>query len=162
MVLFSGDNAATQAVQNILRLVGGNGAKLLQDASSKNLLPQQPPIVIHNMPPAPSEALTEKNGWRGELMKFLMGAGVCWASYVVFSQLLPESLKELLPVTRQFFDQAVTSLGQGIIRVRDVSIELFIMTCDIRMTSICAFFSPPSLFRDSTDPLLSLCNHRRC
>ena len=120
VVLFSGDNAATQAVQNILRLVGGNGAKLLQDASSKNLMPQQP-IVIHNMPPAPSESITEKNGWRGELMKFAMGAGACWASYVVFSQLLPESLKELLPVTRQFFDQAVTSLGQGIIRVRDVS-----------------------------------------
>lgn len=121
-MLFSGDNAATQAVQNILRLVGGNGAKLLQDASSKNLMPQQP-IVIHNMPPAPSESITEKNGWRGELMKFAMGAGACWASYVVFSQLLPESLKELLPVTRQFFDQAVTSLGQGIIRVRDVLSE---------------------------------------
>jgi hypothetical protein len=82
---------------------------------------QQQPIVIHNMQPAISDSKSERNGgWRNELIKFAMGAGACWVSYVVFSQLLPESLKELLPVTRQFFDKAVTSLGQGIIRVRDV------------------------------------------
>jgi hypothetical protein len=38
-------------------------------------------------------------------------------------------LKELLPVTRQFFDQAVTSLGQGIIRVRDVLSEQIAVLC---------------------------------
>jgi len=32
---------------------------------------------------------------------------------------LPEQIKELLPVTRKYFEGAVTSLGQGIIRVRD-------------------------------------------
>ncbi len=87
-------------------------------------MPQQP-IVIHNISPATSNSLAEKN-WKGELTKFLLGASVCWGSYVIFSQLLPESLKELLPVTRQFFDQAVTSLGQGIIRVRDVSISRYL------------------------------------
>lgn len=122
-MIFSGDNAASQAVQNFLRLVGGNGAKLLQDASqSKNFMPQQP-IVIHNISPATSNSSAVEKNWRGELTKFLLGASVCWGSYVIFTQLLPESLKELLPVTRQFFDQAVTSLGQGIIRVRDVSIS---------------------------------------
>ena len=130
LVLFSGDNAASQAVQNFLSLVGGNGAKLLSDASaSRNLMAQQQPIVIHNMQPAISDSKSERNGgWRNELIKFAMGAGACWVSYVVFSQLLPESLKELLPVTRQFFDKAVTSLGQGIIRVRDVSI---LIVCDL-------------------------------
>lgn len=125
IVIFSGDNAASHAVQNIIRLVGGNGAKLLGDvsSSSKNLTAQQP-IVIHNIPPVirSDSNSAEKNGWRGIVIQFSIGAGACWVSYVLLSQLLPESIKELLPVTRQFFDQAVTSLGQGIIRVRDVSV----------------------------------------
>jgi hypothetical protein len=126
IVLFSGDNAASQALQNILRLVGGNGAKLLSDASSstRNLMPQQP-IVIHNIPPVlSSDSNSAKNGWRVALINIGMGAGACWLSYVVLSQVLPESLKELLPVTRQFFDKAVTSLGEGIILVRDVSNDM--------------------------------------
>ena len=145
LVLFSSDNAATKVVQDILRLVGGNGAKLLQDASqSRNLMPQQP-IVIHNVPPVVNDSSSSEKNWRGELIKFACGAGACWCSYILFSQLLPESIKELLPVTRQFFDQAVTSLGQGIIRVRDVSDCLYIpVYYDIMM---CVWFmhscSPP-------------------
>ncbi|KAL7451248.1 hypothetical protein ACHAWC_003073, partial [Mediolabrus comicus] len=46
-------------------------------------------------------------------------SGTCWTAYIIFSQYLPEQIKELLPVTRKYFEGAVTSLGQGIIRVRD-------------------------------------------
>jgi hypothetical protein len=88
IVIFSGDNAASQAVQNFLRLVGGNGAKLLQDASqSRNLMPQQP-IVIHNISPATSNSLAEKN-WKGELTKFLLGASAAGAVMSSFRNCFP-------------------------------------------------------------------------
>eukprot|EP00804_Cyclotella_cryptica_P010575 CCRYP_021013-RA/>CCRYP_021013-RA protein AED:0.15 eAED:0.15 QI:188/0.5/0.33/1/0.5/0.33/3/0/352 len=130
VVIFTGDNGVSKAAQEIantlFRLVSGNGGALLRDASlsSHNLMPQQP-IVIHNVSPSMSSDISRNSGrpGLGMLIQLSMGAGACWASYVLLSQLLPESIKELLPVTRQFFDQAVTSLGQGIIRVRDVLSE---------------------------------------
>ncbi|EED90489.1 predicted protein [Thalassiosira pseudonana CCMP1335] len=127
-VIFTGDNGVSKAAQDIaqtaFRLVSGrNATSLLREASlSQNTQPQQP-IVIHNISPSSSESFRYgRYGW-GMVIQLSLGAGACWGAYIVFSQVLPESVKELLPVTRKFFDNAVTSLGQGIIRVRDVLSE---------------------------------------
>lgn len=129
VVIFTGENGVSKAAQDIAKIAfkivtGQSGDALLKDAalSSQHLRPQQP-IVIHNIAPSErSGSYSSRYGW-GTLIQLTMGAGACWAGYVVFSQLLPDSLKELLPVTRKFFDKAITSLGQGIIRVRDVLSE---------------------------------------
>ena len=53
------------------------------------------------------------------LVQLTLGAGLCWGSYIIFSNLLPEQIKEMLPVTRKFFDAAITSLGKGILQVKE-------------------------------------------
>lgn len=77
--------------------------------------------MIHNISPSNS-AVSKDSGKYGAIIQLSMGAGACWAIYILGAQLLPESIKELLPVTRQFFERSVTSLGKGIIKVRDVSV----------------------------------------
>ena len=57
------------------------------------------------------------------LVQITLGAGLCWGSYLVFSTILPEQIKEMLPVTRKFFDTAITSLGKGILQVKDTLSE---------------------------------------
>jgi hypothetical protein len=74
----------------------------------------QQPIVIH----------TVSGGGSGKpfvsyILQLAMGAGVCWGSYMIMASILPEAAKGLLPVTRGFFSTAITSLGKGIINVRD-------------------------------------------
>lgn len=99
LVVFSSDNAATKVVQDILRLVGGNGAKLLQDASqSRNLMPQQP-IVIHNVSPAIQESSSGQKNWRGELIKFACGAGACWCSYILVRSFNRMFVSFVMPLT---------------------------------------------------------------
>lgn len=134
-VIFTGDNGVSKAAQDIGRIAfklmtgqNGSAASLLfdGDAAKSSLLASQlqQPIVIHNVNPAGDGAYRSSSSslsMRGisVLFQVTLGAGCCWVSYVALSQLLPEHLKELLPVTRKFFDTAITSLGQGIIRVRD-------------------------------------------
>ena len=135
-VIFTGDNGVSKAAQEVAQIAirlatGKNASALLSEATSSSSHnhyphPNQQPIVIHNVSPSSSELSSRSSGrffgW-GFLIQIGIGAGACWGAYIVFSQLLPESVKELLPVTRKFFDTAVTSLGQGIIRVRDALSE---------------------------------------
>eukprot|EP00579_Thalassiosira_antarctica_P000342 CAMPEP_0201867790 /NCGR_PEP_ID=MMETSP0902-20130614/1909_1 /ASSEMBLY_ACC=CAM_ASM_000551 /TAXON_ID=420261 /ORGANISM="Thalassiosira antarctica, Strain CCMP982" /LENGTH=458 /DNA_ID=CAMNT_0048393019 /DNA_START=278 /DNA_END=1654 /DNA_ORIENTATION=+ len=129
-VLFTGDNGVGKAAQEIasvaFRLVTGrdglNGAALLREAALNNSnlhltggqSQQQQPIVIHSV-----SSNSRSGGWTGTIIQLTLGAGACWTAYLVFSNFLPEQIKEMLPVTRKFFESAVTSLGQGIIAVRD-------------------------------------------
>ena len=78
------------------------------------------PIVIHtsgSSSDSSGKLLTDKP--LIFLVQLTLGAGLCWGSYIVFSNLLPEQIKEMLPVTRKFFDAAVTSLGKGILQVKE-------------------------------------------
>lgn len=135
-VVFTGDNGVSVAAKEIasiaFRLVTGkdgpSGAALLREAALSNQLTfaqastdkqaQQQPIVIHSV----SDTRSGK-GWIATIVQLSVGAGACWGAYLVFSNLLPDHIKEMLPVTRKFFESAVTSLGEGILRVRDVLSE---------------------------------------
>lgn len=134
-VVFTGDNGVSVAAKEIasiaFRLVTGrdapSGAALLREAALSNQSEsafrpasasgqaQQQPIVIHSV----SDTRSGK-GWTATIVQLSVGAGACWGAYLVFSNFLPEQIKEMLPVTRKFFESAVTSLGEGILRVRDV------------------------------------------
>mmetsp|Transcript_15511 Transcript_15511/g.44905 ORF Transcript_15511/g.44905 Transcript_15511/m.44905 type:complete len:408 (+) Transcript_15511:421-1644(+) len=78
------------------------------------------PIIIHTSSGSSSgggKLLTERP--LVLLVQLTLGAGLCWGSYIVLSTVLPEQIKEMLPVTRKFFDAAVTSLGKGILQVKE-------------------------------------------
>ena len=78
------------------------------------------PIVIHtsgSSSDSSGKLLTDKP--LIFLVQLTLGAGLCWGSYIIFSNLLPEQIKEMLPVTRKFFDAAITSLGKGILQVKE-------------------------------------------
>jgi hypothetical protein len=75
--------------------------------------PSSQPIIIHNL-----SGRNEK--WIGTLIQVVFGAGLIWGSFAVFSNFLPDAVKELLPVTKRVFDTAVESLGNGIINLKDV------------------------------------------
>ena len=78
------------------------------------------PIVIHtsgSSSDSSGKLLTERP--LIFLVQLTLGAGLCWGSYIIFSNLLPEQIKEMLPVTRKFFDAAITSLGKGLLQVKE-------------------------------------------
>ena len=81
----------------------------------------QAPIVIHTTAGGANGRLAEKP--LVMLVQLTVGAGLCWGSYIIFSNLLPEQIKEMLPVTRKFFDAAITSLGKGILQVKETLTE---------------------------------------
>jgi low affinity Fe/Cu permease len=54
------------------------------------------------------------------LVQWTMGAVLIWSSFSILQNILPDKVKEMLPVTRHVFDTAVTSLGNGIVNIRDV------------------------------------------
>jgi len=139
-VIFTGDNGVSRAAQEIagiaFRLATGKDAASLMSAggllkeaalsgsAATNALnsnggnSQQQPIIIHSVSSSDS-----RGGLATTIIKLSLGAGGCWAAYIVFSNLLPDQIKEMLPVTRKFFESAVTSLGKGILMVRDTLSE---------------------------------------
>ena len=136
--LFTGDNGVSKACQDVaticFRLVTGrdslpSSAALLREAAlghSNQTLHnggghQQQPIVIHSHA-APSSN-SKYGSWTTLIIQVGFGSFACWTAYFLFSNFLPDQLKEMMPVTRKFFESAVTSLGNGIIRVRDALSE---------------------------------------
>lgn len=128
-VIFTGDNGVSRAAQEVasiaLSLVAGrDGRALLREAAlgsaatraAQGSAGSNQPIIIHHSSSGNDGGL---GGWTAAVVRLGIGAGACWTAYVVFANFLPDNVKEMLPVTRRFFESAVTSLGQGIIRVRD-------------------------------------------
>lgn len=136
-VIFTGDNGVSKAAREITTialklttgkdltsLLLGESSLLANSVNNRNHGGGGAPIVIHNIQPSSSDSSSNRNllnrsGWTGTLLHLTLVSGTCWTAYIIFSQYLPEQIKELLPVTRKYFEGAVTSLGQGIIRVRD-------------------------------------------
>lgn len=134
MIVINGqdkDNAISRAAQEIanvaFRLVTGGGdgwrslSLLREERLNQQHLQQQQPIVIHSHHSSDSKA--SGNWIITTIVQVGLGAGACWTAYLLFTNCLPESIKEMMPVTRKFFESAVTSLGQGILRVRDALSE---------------------------------------
>src|SRR5210317_1993046 len=131
-VIFTGDNGVSKAAREIatiaLKLTTGKdlSSLLLGEASLANSVFSGKngtnnhgggggaPIVIHNIQPSSSDSsssnrnLLNRNGWTGTLIHLTLVSGTCWTAYIIFSQYLPEQIKELLPVTRKYFEGAVT------------------------------------------------------
>ena len=74
------------------------------------------PIVIHT---GGSAVNGGDSGVVTTIVKYGCGAGTIWVAYMVANQMLPEWAKDMLPVSRKFFDRAVTNLGKGILNVKD-------------------------------------------
>jgi hypothetical protein len=77
------------------------------------------PIFIHT----PSPTIIDHRGEKGlgnTIVVYAIGAGACWVSYIVITNALPDAIKEMLPVTRKFFEKTAKTLGQGILNVKEV------------------------------------------
>jgi hypothetical protein len=94
-------------------LSDGNGA-----SSNSNGLQ---PIVIHAGGPQGGSYFGGGSGGSITyvLVQLGVGAGLCWGSYALLVQVLPEAAKNMLPVSQATFKTAVTSLGKGLIHVRE-------------------------------------------
>lgn len=70
---------------------------------------------------------SRNSSWIMTIVHVGLGATACWTAYVILSNFVPDAIKELMPVTRKYFETAVTSLGQGIIRVREALTEQLVV-----------------------------------
>ena len=122
-------DAAVRTAQITAQLAAGVPLSAILEAgehSSRRLAHGAPasaqaPIVIHTTSSGGGAGMAQKP--LVLLVQLTIGAGLCWASYIVFSNFLPEQIKEMLPVTRKFFDAAITSLGKGILQVKETLSE---------------------------------------
>lgn len=108
---------ALQLVQRaLLALSDGSGGHAHSVASG----PQ--PIVIHaggGSAGGSAGSASSGSGLYYAILQLSLGAGLCWGSYVLLINVLPEQAKNMLPVTQGTFKAAVTSLGKGILHVKD-------------------------------------------
>lgn len=85
---------------------------------------QQAPIIIQTPTPTVVSNNNSSNGIGrglfGIVAYAVVGAGVCWAGYAIFTNVLPEALSQMLPVTRQIFEETSKLLGKGIHNVKEV------------------------------------------
>lgn len=123
-------DAATRAVTMAVQLAAGVPLSTIMEAQEREQArkgaktdaahPQAPaPIVIHTGGAGSAGGALFGGRPTAVLVQLVAGAGLCWGSYIVLSNVLPDQIKEMLPVTRKFFDAAVTSLGNGILQVKD-------------------------------------------
>jgi hypothetical protein len=110
--LLGGDKVRSLIQENLLKALSSSPSSIGQD-TSRHLSP----IVIHTG--GGMHAHSNSRGYVGLALQLTFGAASCWAAYAFISTLMPECIKEVLPVNRKLFDRAVKSLGEGIIHVKD-------------------------------------------
>lgn len=114
VIAIAGTDNLSLALQRALQMTTQIGG----DVDNRSIsAARQQPIVIHT---GQSSSATTGSKYITSLMQITVGAGACWVGYVAVTNFLPDAIKELMPVTRKFFDAAVTTLSQGILNVRDV------------------------------------------
>ena len=82
---------------------------------------QQQPIIIQT--PAPTVyhgGSSSKSTVTSVVTYAVVGAGVCWAGYMVIVTVLPDAVSQLLPVTKQCFEKTSKTLGRALLNVREV------------------------------------------
>ena len=118
---------ALQLLQRALLAISDGANSGTSSSSSNNHVGNAPtPIVIHagNAGAAGGSSGTGK-GLYYAVLQLSLGAGLCWGSYALLVNVLPEQAKNMLPVTQGTFKAAVTSLGKGLLHVKDtLSAEL--------------------------------------
>lgn len=95
-----------------------HGAAFLQNTEPRNQGASSQPIIIHQSVPAAAGSSA-----KGIAIRLVLGASLCWGSYVVLVTVLPEQAKQLLPVNKAVFNQAVTSLGKAVLNLKDTLLE---------------------------------------
>lgn len=122
-VLSLAANEIAGVAYRILTGVTREAALLREEAALAGRLqygqgPQPQPVVIYQ------QSSGSRGGyWIATIVQVGLGATACWTAYVILSNFLPDTIKEMMPVTRKYFETAVTSLGQGILRVRETLTE---------------------------------------
>jgi len=95
-----------------------HGAAFLQYPAPPNQGVSNQPIIIHQSVPAVGGSSA-----KGIVVRLVVGSVLCWGSYVVLVTVLPEQAKQLLPVNKAIFNQAVTSLGKAVLNLKDTLLE---------------------------------------
>jgi len=93
------------------------GSSNFSDGRSQVATPPPAPIIIQT--PSSSRDSSSLIPGTGTFVYAVVGAGVCWAGYIVCIELLPDAVTELLPVTKRAFQQATKALGEGISNVKE-------------------------------------------
>lgn len=101
-----------------LALHKGTQAFLLPPAHPNQASSSSQPIVIHQTVPAAGSSSKMTT-----VIQLVIGAGCCWGTYVLLVQMLPESMKGMLPVSTTVFNRAVSSLGKAIINLKETLME---------------------------------------
>lgn len=98
-------------------VVVGDASQVVGSIEPKAALPSN--IIIHQTPSNNGKGSMESI--TGTVTTVIVGSGACWAAYMVVTNFdcIPDYVKEMLPVTRQFFDQTSKKLGRGIISVKE-------------------------------------------
>lgn len=96
----------------------GNGGGLVGGSGNQRASAAATPIVIH-AGNAGTTSSSGTSGLYGLAIQLSVGAGLCWGSYALLVNVLPEQAKNMLPVTQGTFKSAVTSLGKGLLNVKD-------------------------------------------
>ena len=112
--------AAPDKVMDLLQslLLSGQRSLLSQSDSSSN---NNRPIIIHTSGGGGANgSQSTTSSLVTTVVTYCAGAGAVWVSFTVLSNLLPDYLNQLLPVTRRVFDRAAQNLAQGIHNVKDV------------------------------------------
>lgn len=112
-------------LQKALLAISDNGGG---GSGERNVTGSPTPIVIHAGGGGPAMGGGGGGAGRGVygvLVQLSVGAGLCWGSYALLINVLPEQAKNMLPVTQGTFKTAVSSLGKGLLQVKDaLSAEL--------------------------------------
>lgn len=114
--LYGNENVCNSLLNGIQKLLVGTAiaSNSYHSISRGSISPQSPQsIVIHG-------GMGSSSSLIHHVVQWTIGAILIWGSFSMLQNILPEKVKELLPVTRQVFDTAVTSLGNGIVNIRDV------------------------------------------
>lgn len=112
--LLGGDKVRSIIQENLLKTLLLSPSPIVPDNSRHSA-----PIVIHTGGGRMHDSHSNYRGFVGLALQVTIGAASCWAAYAFISTLMPDCVKEILPVNRRLFDRAVKSLGEGIISVRD-------------------------------------------
>jgi hypothetical protein len=112
-----------EQVHVLISRLKGDSLRLGDDARSNSATNSMAPIIIQT----PSPMIIGDHGGKSSsgtvvaiVTKAAIGAGVCWAGYVVCAHILPEQVAQYFPVTRAIFDKTTQALGRGILSVKKV------------------------------------------
>lgn len=94
----------------------GDAPLSMKSIESKSALPSN--IIIHQSSPGRNGSAQSMSD---TVTTVIVGTGACWAAYMIVTNIdcIPDCVKEMLPVTRYYFEQTSKQLGRGIVSVKE-------------------------------------------